>query len=93
MTLFESWSDRTSGNQLFTLHVERRKDFCRMMRSKQVDVSVVHMRNDLYAVFGGLRKDLPVLDRFAGSYISIPLHNHLRDEDVEYIARCIQGGW
>lgn len=93
VTLFESRSDRVSANQLFTMHVEKRDDFCRMIRSKGVDVSIVHMRNDLYSVFGGLRDDLPVLDKFSETHISIPLHNKLTDEDVDYVIQCIKGGW
>jgi len=53
----------------------------------------VHVRNDLYTVFGGLRRDLPNLDRFTDTYISIPLTAQLRDEEVSYIISCVQGGW
>lgn len=93
VTLFESKPDRTSGHQLFTLHVEHRDDFCRMMRSRGVEVSVVHVRNDQYTVFGGLRLDLPILEKFSATYISIPLHNLLFDEDVQYVIQCIRRGW
>ena len=91
--LFESRSDRVSSNHLFTMHVERRDEFCRMMRSKGVEVSVVHARNDQYTVFGGLRKDLYGLEEFVKSYISIPIHSHLTDEDVDYVISCVKEGW
>jgi perosamine synthetase len=58
-----------------------------------VEVSVVHVRNDQYKVFGGLRDDLPNLDRLSETYISIPMHNQLTDEDVEYVLACIRQGW
>lgn len=93
VTLFEFKSDRTSAHQLFTIHVEKRDDFCRQMRSKSIDVSIVHARNDLYSVFGGLRKDLPSLDKFSETNISIPMHQKLSDEDVHYIIQCIKEGW
>jgi len=93
VTLFEDRPDRTSGCQLFTIHVERRDDFCRMMRDKRVAVLVMHVRNDQYTVFGGLRDDLPELDKFSKTYICIPLHNKLTDEDVDYVIQCIKGGW
>ena len=38
VTLFESKPDRTSGHWLFTMHVERRDDFCRMMADKGVRI-------------------------------------------------------
>jgi len=93
VTLFEQRDDRTSGYGLFTLNVEHRDDFCIGMRAKGVEVSVVHVRNDQYKVFGGLRQDLPNLDQLSQTYISIPMHNHLTDEDVEYVVECIRAGW
>lgn len=53
-------------------------------------MSVVHVRNDQYKVFDGLRDDLPNLDRLSETYISIPMHNQLPDEDVEHVIACIQ---
>ncbi len=91
--LFENATDRISANQLFSIHVEKRKQFCNMMRSEGIETSIVHMRNDLYAVFGGLRKDLPVLDKFSETNISIPLHYQLKDEDIDYIIKTIKNGW
>lgn len=93
VTLFEQRDDRTSGCGLFTMHVERRDQFCLLMRERGVEVSVMHVRNDQYTVFGGLRDDLPNLDRLSETYISIPMHNQLTDEDVEYVIACIQQGW
>lgn len=93
VTLFEDRPDCTSGCQLFTIHMERRDDFCRMMRDKGVSVSVMHIRNDQYTVFGGLRDDLPVLDKFSETYICLPLYNELTDEDVDYVIQCIKRGW
>jgi len=93
VTLFASPDDRVSANWLFTMHVERRDDFCRMMAAKGVEVSVVHIRNDLHTVFGPRRQVLPNTDRYEETNISIPLHNHLREEDVEYVIECIKGGW
>lgn len=93
VTLFENASDGVSANQLFTIHVENRNDFCRVLREKGVETSVVHVRNDQYTIFGGIRKDLPVLDKFSKTHISIPFHNKLDDEDIEYVIKCIKEGW
>lgn len=95
VTLFkgEGGSGRRSGHWLFTMHVERRDDFCRMMVDKGVEVSICHIRNDEHPIFGPHRDDLPTLDRYEKSYISIPLHNHLSNDDVQYIIDCIKGGW
>lgn len=94
--LFERKPDRTSGDWLFTMHVERRMDFIRMMREKGVECSVVHLRNDDdddYPVFGGRRDDLPVMDAYERTYCSIPIGWWVSAEDAAYICDCIKGGW
>lgn len=91
--LFERKDDRRSGNWLFTMHVERRDDFCRAMQGRGVEVSVCHIRNDVHTIFGPRRDDLPSLDRYEHTHISIPLHNQLTNEDVEYVIKSIEEGW
>ena len=86
-------SGATSGNWLFSIHVENREGFCAMMEANNIEVSVVHIRNDHHTVFGPPRHDLPVLDRFEKSYISLPLHNHLTGEEVSRVVESIKGGW
>jgi perosamine synthetase len=93
VTLLINPADRVSSNHFFTIHVEKRDDFCRMMRSQSIEVSIVHYRNDAYTVFGGLRDDLPNLERFDKTYIALPSHAFLTLEDVEYIIASIQAGW
>ena len=92
-TLFERRSDRESADWLFSIHVERREDFCRMMQSRGVAVSVVHLRIDRNEVCGRERDDLPELARFTETHISLPLHNHLTDDDVQYVISCVRSGW
>ena len=91
--LFANTADRQGSNYLFTMHVERRAEFIRAMRSRGVETGVVHYRNDLYTVFGGRRRDLPNLDRYEKTYVSLPIHDHLTMEDVEYVAGCVKEGW
>lgn len=93
ITLLENKDDRVSANWIFTMHVERRLDFARMMHSKGVDVSVVHLRIDRNDIFGGEGKDLPILDKFTQTHISLPMHNLLTDKEIEYIIKCIKEGW
>lgn len=93
VTLFEQKADRESAHWLFTMHVAERDDFCRMLASKGVEVSVCHIRNDMHKIFGPLREDLPNTARYAGSHISLPLHNHLKPEDIDYVINVIREGW
>jgi len=91
--LFDSRADRTSANWLFTMHVKNRTGFCLMMRAAEIEVSVVHIRNDVHSVFGGRRSDLPVTDLYERTNISIPLHQGMTDDDVGRVIQAIQGGW
>jgi len=93
ITLLESNPNRKSAFGLFTLHVQRREDFCKALRNKGIETSIVHDRNDQYSAFGGLRKDLPQLDLFSKTHLSLPLHNKLSDRDVDYIITSIKEGW
>lgn len=78
---------------LFTILVERRDDFAKMLFENHVDSNLVQIRNDIYRVFGGKRADLPVMNSIESKYLSLPLHMKLSEEDVYYICRTIQRGW
>jgi len=93
ITLFERKGDRKHANWLFSMHVERRLAFIQAMRGRDVDVSVVHQRIDRHPVFGGLRKDLPVMGKFNQSHICLPLHMGLSDEDVDTVIWAVKAGW
>lgn len=93
VTLFKRASDRISANWLFTMHVENRPTFCSMMIARGVEVSVVHIRNDEHDIFGPLREDLPVTAAYGKTQISIPLHDHLTDQQVKHVIESVQKGW
>jgi perosamine synthetase len=93
VVLLKSADDRQPSNHWVTIHVERRDDFCRRLRERGIETSIVHARNDLYTAFGGRREDLPNLDRFDRTYIALPCHLSIDDEDVAYLTETIREGW
>lgn len=93
ISLLENKTDRQSAYWLFTLMVERREDFLRMLHARGIFASVVHLRIDLNDLYGGRRQDLPNLDRFTEKHVSLPVHEGLDDDDVEYIIETIRQGW
>lgn len=93
VTLFNNTPDRESSWQLFTIHVPKRDDFYTAMKSRGVETSIVHMRNDVYTVFGKKRNDLPHLNQFSESFICIPLHNQMTDEHVDHVIQSMRKGW
>lgn len=93
VTLFKRHPDRISADWLFSIHVERRDDFCRMMKNKDINTSVVHLRIDRNALCGGERKDLPELAHFTQTHVSLPLHPFLSEKDVQRVIDAIKDGW
>lgn len=93
ITLFDLKTDRKSSNWLFTIHVDKRLDFCRALKSRGVDVSVVHQRIDRNSLIGGVKKDLIELARFTKTHICLPIHNRLTTDDINYVVEMIARGW
>lgn len=93
VSLLRDDEDRSSAHHFFCMQVERREDFCRKMAGQDVQVSIVHNRNDVYSVFGGARRDLSQLQQFSKSYIGLPNHAHLKDDDLEKIIQLVLAGW
>lgn len=78
---------------LFTVLVERRDDFARVLFENGIDTNVVQVRNDIYKIFGGKRADLPVMNALEEKYLSLPLGMHVTKEDVNFICDTIKKGW
>ena len=81
------------GMWSFPLLVERRDDFAKMLFDNDIETNVVHVRNDVLSVFGGKRQDLPNMNKIEDKYISLPLHMHVTEEDVDRITKLIRKGW
>jgi perosamine synthetase len=90
--LFQYANDRQSAYWLFGMHVDKRLDFVRYMKSCQIPVSVVHQRIDRNEIFGGLA-DLPQQEFFDESQIHIPIHDAINLEKASYIVNVIKKGW
>ena len=93
LQLLEYKDDRESAYWLFTMLVERRTDFIRKLKEKEIPASVMHQRIDNNSVFGGTRRDLRVQDKFDEDQVSIPVHSALTEEDVVLIVDTIKKGW
>ena len=93
LSLLEEKKDRSSGHWLFTLRVKKRDDFIQHLASHEIEAHLVHVRCDIFPIFGGKRQNLPAMNDVENEYVSIPLHNHLTDEDVTKVIRTIHQGW
>ena len=93
LSLFAYSRERQSANWLFSLHVEKREEFCKAMDARGIMTSVVHLRIDRNDICGGQRPDLPQLTRFTNTHISLPLHPYLTDDDVGAVIYAVRKGW
>ena len=78
---------------IYTLKVERRDDFMRMMEEKGIMVSRVHERNDKHTCVQEFRCALPNLDKVVKEMICIPVGWWVTKEQREYIVESIKNGW
>ena len=78
---------------LYTMTVERRDDFIRMMADAGITASELHVRNDRHSVFAESKKELPHLDIFYKKMVHIPCGWWVTDENREIIVNTIKKGW
>ena len=93
ITLLQNAEDRQSSYWLFTILVENRNEFFRMMGEKGISVSRVHERNDKHTCVKQFKRQLPVLDSIIDKMCCIPVGWWVMHEDREFIAKTIRGGW
>lgn len=78
---------------LYTIKVERRNDFIKMMLENGVMASELHKRNDLHTIFRASKVDLPNVDKFENEWVHIPCGWWITNEDRENIVSLIKKGW
>lgn len=82
-----------SAYWLYTIRVEDRDYFMKMMDARGVTVSRVHKRNDEHSCVQGYKTLLPNLDAVSEDMICIPVGWWVTKKDREHIVDCIKGGW
>ncbi len=94
VTLTQIDMQKRSSYWIFTILVEDRTSFAHMMGSNGIAVSRVHERNDKHTCFMPYKSNpLPNLEKIMEKMICIPVGWWVTDEDREYIAEAISGGW
>lgn len=78
---------------LYTMKVENREGFIKMMAENGVMASELHLRNDRHSVFKESNTILPVFDEFYRKMVHIPCGWWIENEDREKIADIIKKGW
>ncbi len=89
--LLDETEDRRSSYGLFTIKVQKPEAFIGHMRTQGVAASIVHSRNDRYAIFAQYcNADLYGLDAFSGQMVCIPVGHWIGEAEREKIAQVVR---
>jgi perosamine synthetase len=78
----------------YTLLADNRDALIEKLNSYGVDAMQIHPRNDKWSIFEkSTEGELPGVDKFHSSEISIPCGWWVTQEDREFIVNIIKGGW
>lgn len=93
ITLIPYYKNTEPSYWLYTMKVERRSDFIKMMEEHGIIASPLHHRSDTHSVFGESKCALPGLDKFYADFIHIPCGWWVDNESREKIVEMIKKGW
>ncbi|MGN0210732.1 MAG: DegT/DnrJ/EryC1/StrS family aminotransferase [Muribaculaceae bacterium] len=82
-----------SSYWLYTMKVERRDEFIRMMEAHGITASPLHHRSDTHSIFAYSRRELPAMEQWYKSFVHIPCGWWVTTEDREFIVDTIKKGW
>lgn len=93
ITLVKYYSNTEPSYWLYTMKVENRDDFCKMMENIGVTASPLHHRSDTHSVFKESKCELPNMNTWYDSFVHIPCGWWV-DEDMRgTIVEKIKRGW
>ena len=78
---------------LYTMKVERRDDFCKMMEANGILASQLHHRSDTHSIFKESKRELPGMEEWYANFVHIPCGWWVSKEDREKIVEIIKKGW
>lgn len=75
---------------LMGILTDDRDNLAEYLTENSVDNNMVHLRNDIYSVFGATRLDLPNMNRIESKYLYLPLNTKVTEADVLHICNLIK---
>lgn len=85
--------DTESSYWLYTMLVERREDFIKMMEANGVTASPLHHRSDTHSIFRESRRELPGMEQWYANFVHIPCGWWVSNEERQRIVELIKKGW
>lgn len=71
----------------FGILAKNRNNLIKYLRRNQIECDLVHLRNDIFKIFGSQRQNLPNMNRLENEYFYLPLNATTTFKDVDYIAK------
>jgi dTDP-4-amino-4,6-dideoxygalactose transaminase len=93
LEIVKHYSKSESSYWLYTLKVERRDDFIKMMGKNGFMASEIHKRNDWHSFLNDFQTKLPELDKFYSKLVHIPCGWWVTLEDCDKMIEIIKKGW
>lgn len=78
---------------LYTLKVNNRDGFVKMMCENEIMASELHKRNDLHEFLNDYPAELPNLDLFYSKMVHLPCGWWVTNEDLDKMIHLIKQGW
>ncbi len=78
---------------LYTMLVDRREDFIKMMEANGITASPLHHRSDTHSIFKESMRELPNMEKWYSNFVHIPCGWWVSDEDRNRIVELIKQGW
>lgn len=91
--LIEYYPDTEPSYWLYTLKVENRDGFIKMMADNGIMASELHKRSDSHTYLNDFSIELPNLDAFYSKMVHIPCGWWVTKEDCDKMISLIKGGW
>jgi dTDP-4-amino-4,6-dideoxygalactose transaminase len=91
--VIEYYKDSEPSYWLYTLKVENRDGFVKMMADHNIVASELHKRNDLHTYLNDFSTELPNLDVFYSKMVHIPCGWWVTKADCDKMIEIIKKGW
>ncbi len=78
---------------LYTMKVNDRDSFCKMMEANGISATPLHHRSDTHSVFAESRCELPNMEQWYSKFVHIPCGWWVNDEIRERIVELVKAGW
>lgn len=79
------------SNWLFGIITDKRDAIAEALKAEGIETNLVHLRNDIFEIFGGEKQNLPTMDKLESKYLYLPINHLVTKKDVQNTCRIIVG--